>query len=169
MFRVIRSLSLSSLFTNRNLLIDMDNFKEIKIDTSKFTQSDKYFINNKPGGIVLEYYQQDKCIGYIKYYLNTGQIGLFFIQKEYRDRGLGKQILTKVLMDLQKNNCNECWVVTTNGNNFWSNVFNKSFTYRDPVHNTVTGSGYFIDLKNNSSENSSQYIPEYSSYLFHIV
>ena len=70
----------------------------------------------------------NKCIGYIKYYLGTGQIGLFFIQKEYQNRGLGKQILSKVMMDLQENNCDECWVVSAKGHNFWSNVFNKSFT-----------------------------------------
>ena len=169
MFRVIRSLSLTSLFTNRNLQVDMDNFNEIRIDTSKVSHSNKYFVNNKPGGIVLEYYNEDKCIGYIKYYLGTGQIGLFFIQKEYQNRGLGKQILSKVMMDLQENNCDECWVVSAKGHNFWSNVFNKSFTYRVPVHKSVKGDGYFINLKNNQPENISQPISDYQLYSFQMV
>ena len=72
-------------------------------------------------------------------------------------------------MDLQKNNCNECWVVSTKYNNFWSNVFNKSFKYREPVHDSVTGGGYFIDLKNTGSDDISQYIPECFSYPVQMV
>jgi hypothetical protein len=165
----------------------MNNFKEVKIDSSQILQSNKYFTNNKPSDVILEYYDKDKCIGYIRYYLSTGQIGLFFIQKEYRNRGLGKQILSKVIIDLQENNCNECWIVTTKDHKFWSNIYNKSFTYREPVHESVIGGGYFINLKNQeyntynyqyNSEyplypfhmwNNSYNIPKYSSYSFQMV
>lgn len=182
MFRLLRSLSLSYLFTNHDSHIHVNNFKEVKIDSSQILQSNKYFANNKPGDVILEYYDKDKCIGYIRYYLSTGQIGLFFIQKEYQNRGLGKQILSKVMIELQANDCDECWIVTTKEHKFWSNIYNKSFTYRDPVHESVIGGGYFIDLKkkqeNDMVEHSeypsypwknSHKIPKYSSYSFQMV
>jgi hypothetical protein len=34
------------------------------------------------------------------------------------------------------------WAVTTKYHPFWSNVFNKGFTYNDIVHRSVTGFGY---------------------------
>ena len=90
---------------------------------------------------------KDHQIGYIRYYVNTGQIGLFFIQKEYQNRGLGKQILCKVIQELQENNCDEIWAVTSKDHAFWSNVYHQSFSYRDPAHPSVGGDGYFMDLR----------------------
>lgn len=138
-----------SLFIKRKTPLDINNFEECRYNSYEKSELTDYFVNNKPGGIMLEYYQEDRRVGYIRYYITTGQIGLFFIEKPYQNRGLGKQILTKVIKELQENNCDECWVVTTKGDNFWSNVYNKSFTYRDPAHSSVTGNGYFIDLKKN--------------------
>ena len=46
----------------------------------------------------------------------------------------------QVIKDLQENNCD-----------FWSNVYNKSFTYRDPTHS-------FIDLKKYCTLSTANYV-----------
>jgi GNAT superfamily N-acetyltransferase len=127
--------------------LEINNFKEIRYVSSEMPYENDYFVHNKPGGIMLEYYNEDIIIGYIRYYVTTGQIGLFFILKEYQNRGLGKKILSKVIKELQDNNCHEVWAVNSEDHPFWSNVYNKSFSYRDPAHSSVGGDGYFIDLK----------------------
>jgi len=133
---------------NQNTQLDLNKFKEIRYETSQNNNEVRdYFLYNKPGGIMKEYYDNDNRVGYIRYYITTGQIGLFFIEKPYRNRGLGKQILSKVINELQENNCDECWVVASNRHEFWSNVFNKSFTYRDPAHPSITGDGYYLHIK----------------------
>jgi GNAT superfamily N-acetyltransferase len=138
----------------------LDDFKEKRYvdtynsfppgsDTAISKPSDK-FVYGKPGGVLLEYYnKKDVKIGYIRYYVTTGQIGMFFIDKEYQNRGLGKQILSKVICELKENFCDEVWVVTTDNHPFWSNVFSKSFTPGNPAHPIVTGSGYFMRLYTN--------------------
>ena len=117
----------------------INDFKEIRYVLSN---------NNykKLGGVMLEYYNnKDEKIGYIRYYITTGQIGLFYIDENYQNRGLGKQILYKVIKELKTNHCEEVWVVSTSNHRFW---LNRTFTPRSPIHPTVTGSGYFMKLQN---------------------
>jgi len=149
MIKIINNFFGGFLLHSRILSLKINNFKEIRYVSSEMPYQNKYFMDKKTGGIMLEYYNQDIKIGYIRYYINTGQIGLFFILKEYQKRGLGKQILSKVIKELQDNNCDEIWVVTLKDHQFWSNVYNKSFSYREPAHPSVTGDGYFMDLKKN--------------------
>lgn len=134
----------SRILTPLPLMID--NFKEIKYISNEIQYPNNYFVNNKKDAILLEYYNKNEKIGYIRYYINTGQIGSFFIFSEYQNCGLGKQILSKVIKELKNNNCKEVWAVTIKNHPFWSNVYNKSFVYRDPAHFSVTGNGYFIKL-----------------------
>jgi hypothetical protein len=86
--------------------------------------------------------------GYISYRAGTGQIGLFFLDKSYMNRGLGKQILLETIEDMKKYNTNEIWAITTKDHPFWSNVFNKSFQFYDErkVHPSVTGWGYKMKI-----------------------
>ena len=100
------------------------------------------------GEIKLEYFSNNQSAGYIQYRIKTGQIGLFFMKDEYANRGLGKQILNKVIGELKEHNVKEVWAVTRDNHPFWSNVFNKSFIPRDPVHPSVGGSGYFLKIDN---------------------
>jgi GNAT superfamily N-acetyltransferase len=122
---------IKSIFCPRLKYLKLNDFTEIrKIDVS----------------IKLEYFTKtNKSIGYIKY-KPTGQIGLFFIDEEYQNRGLGKQILSKVIDELSDIGCNEVWAVTTKNHIFWSNVYDKQFKPRQPAHSSVTGSGYYINL-----------------------
>lgn len=119
------------------------------MDTEDFDQDELYYIfgNHKPGSVLVEYYNSKNVrIAYIKYYITTGQIGLFFIEEEYQHRGLGKQILSKVIKELRANHCEEAWAVSTKHHTFWSNVNHKSFEFRYPAHPSVTGPGYFMKL-----------------------
>jgi len=130
--------------------LHINDFKEIRHTSSAIPN--QFFVKNKPGGVFLEYYNNKNVrIGYIRYYITTGQIGLFFIEDNYQHRGLGTQILSKVIEDLTKNHCEEVWAVTSEQHPFWCNVYNKSFVYRHPAHPTVSGDGYFMKLNSYSS------------------
>lgn len=122
------------------------NFKEVRYVSTEFSYPNNYFVNKKTDAILLEYYDKNEKIGYIRFYFTTGQIGSFFIDAEYQNRGLGKQILSKVIKELKVNNCKEVWAVTSTDHPFWSNVYNNSFTYRDPAHPSVSGNGYFMKI-----------------------
>jgi GNAT superfamily N-acetyltransferase len=147
MFKIIKSIVFPTLFTTNQIPIEISTLKEVRYDSTKLSQPNKWFNVDKSGGIMVEYYNGNDKVGYIRYYITTGQIGLFFIERPFQNRGIGKQILSKTINELKENNCEECWVVTVEGHSFWSNVFDKSFTYRDPAHSSVTGGGYYKILK----------------------
>lgn len=90
----------------------------------------------------------NKGIGYISYRVATGQIGLFFIKKEYQNCGIGKQILLRAIEDIKHNGCNKVFAVTSKDHTFWSNVFKSSFKWSKRPDDSVTGSGYCLDLNN---------------------
>jgi len=121
--------------------LSLDNFKEIR-DVG----NDNW--NKIPNGeIYLKYFSDNgKEIGYINYRISTGQICLFQLEEEYRNRGLGKQILGKVINDLKKLGIKEVWAITTENHEFWSNVYKKSFEYKKRPHKSVTGSGYSMKI-----------------------
>jgi GNAT superfamily N-acetyltransferase len=146
-----KMLSFFGLWSHRSRIpLHIHDFREVRHVASEMLEPNEHFVYKKPGGIMLEYYnKQNKKIGYIRYYITTGQVGLFFIDKEYQHRGLGKQILSKVIQDLKANQCEEVWTVTTSNHSFWSNVYHKSFVPRNPAHPTVTGSGYVMKLNAN--------------------
>lgn len=87
-----------------------------------------------------------KSIGYVSYKNKTGQIGLFFINKDYQNLGLGKQILLNIINELVVDDKEkQIWTITTESHPFWSNVFEKSFEFALRPHNSVTGSGYLLN------------------------
>lgn len=92
-----------------------------------------------------------KSVGFITYKLATGQIGLFFISEEYKNRNFGKKILTKVISDIRNEGKNSVFAITTKNHQFWSNVFGKSFEWRDRPDKSVTGSGYFLSFSSDSN------------------
>jgi GNAT superfamily N-acetyltransferase len=94
------------------------------------------------------------AVGYITYRLVTGQIGLFFINKKYQNRGLGKQILNRVITDMKHEGKTHIFAITTPNHPFWTNVFNKSFQWKQRPDASVTGSGYHLDFSNLKSSNS---------------
>ena len=111
-------------------IISDDNWNKIKNGNIRY----EYFENNS----------DETPFGYIDFRPGVGQIGQFYIHDDrFRNRGLGKQILTKALDDIKEfGTADTIWAVTRENHPFWSNVWNKSFTWKDPAHYSVTGSGY---------------------------
>ena len=79
-----------------------------------------------------------KSIGYLSYKIQTGQIGLFFINKDYQNKGLGKQILSNVIQEISLDKNKSIWVITTKSHPFWSNVFDKSFEFPDIIAEIIS-------------------------------
>lgn len=146
MYKFINFFSCLIFSFNSHKPLNINHFKEIRYISSEIIYPNEFFVNNKKDAILLEFYNKNEKIGHIRYYTNTGQIGSFYINYQYQNRGLGKQILSKVITELKLNNCKEAWAVTTQNHSFWTNVYNKSFIYRDPAHPSVYGNGYFIKL-----------------------
>jgi hypothetical protein len=84
-------------------------------------------------------------IAYITYRMSTGQIGLINVKEQYRNKGLGKDMLKMAINKLLKTNT-YVWAVSNKNNPFWENVFSKSFRYTYRPHTSVTGSGYSLDV-----------------------
>jgi len=122
----------------------LKDFKEIRHNN---TTNDINYYYNEPGGVLIEYLNnKNERIAYINYYTSDGQIGMFFIDEKYQNRGLGKQIVEKAMNELREKKCEEVWVSTSKNHPFWSNVNNKSFKYRNPVHPFWSNDGYFRKL-----------------------
>ncbi len=112
----------------------------------KTTITDDTWNNIISGQIMKEYYHNNEQIAYISYRL-TGQIGLFFVNKdEYRNLGIGKQILNNVIIDMQYHKIPYVWAITTPNHPFWHNVYKNGFTYSERPHLSVSGSGYKMKI-----------------------
>ena len=109
-------------------LTDFTQIKTISNDTwNKIPNSD----------IRIDFYDKlnnNTYAGFISYRSGVGQVGLFFLNKPYQNRGLGKQILLQTIEDMKKNNNTEIWGVTKKNHPFWHNVFNNSFSWYESGH-----------------------------------
>ena len=123
--------------------IDLEDFIE-----EKTVKNDDW--NNIPDGdITLRYSTiSNREIGYINYKIGVGEVSIFRVEKKCRGMGLGKQILTKVIDDMRKAGTKSIWAIAIENHDFWSNVFNKSFTYypSNKLHSSVTEPGYRMEL-----------------------
>lgn len=102
--------------------LSLENFKQIK------KISNDRINNIKNGYITINFYDKKNWYnyaGYITYMVKTGEIGLFELTPEYRNRGLGKQIINDVIEDIKKHNTSHIWIETVDDNPFWSKIFNK--------------------------------------------
>ena len=81
---------------------------------------------------------------------STGQVGMILIKdKKYRNKGMGKEMLIKAMAVIEEwGKTDEIWAVTSQGHEFWSNVFGKQFQYREKVHKSVLGQGYAMVIAN---------------------
>ena len=88
--------------------------------------------SNTPNGWIDHIYymnnESKKEIGYITFRPSFGQICSIEVDPLFRDKGMGKHMITNVVDELKKIGVNEVWAISRN-DNFWKNVFNKSFLY----------------------------------------
>jgi hypothetical protein len=87
-----------------------------------------------------------KQIIYVRYKPNTGQIGILDVNKEFQKKGFGKQVIKFMENELSKVNQKEIWVACSQNHFYWSKLSN--FSFRNPIHESVTGSGYFKKIDN---------------------
>ena len=166
MLSYIKKLCFMDIYPNKLLkLEDFEEFKFIIDDTYNNTKNGNiwliYFDKNKQIDIITQINNMDKnliknridvekiaykSIGYVSYKNKTGQIGLFFIDEDYQNLGLGKQILIKLINEQINKDNNKIWAITTKNHPFWSNVFEQSFEFTSRPHNSVTGSGYLLNF-----------------------
>jgi hypothetical protein len=146
-------------------------YKQIYENKNKFIDTKYLYLNNfqqcvstpnKTGDIVVNYYDNNynnnhnnnhnnnynnnHNIGLTQYNIHTGEINMIIINREYRGKSLGKQIVTNIIQDMKVNKVKEVWVQAPHNHNFWSNVFNKSFTFRSPITSEKPVRGYFMKL-----------------------
>lgn len=113
--------------------------------------SDDEWNNVKEGNVRRTYFTKGirpTELGYIDYRVATGQIGLFFIyDKKYHNNGLGKQMLTRAIDDIRTHGtASTVWGVTEYTHPCFKNMWGGIATWQKPAHNSVTGTGYSIDL-----------------------
>ncbi len=109
---------------------------------------EKTIITKDPNYKLVEYYEKNNKIGYIYYNLKIGSIDILYINEKYRNQGLGKQILDKVIDEMKNYNIDTLWVTNASKyNEFWKNVNNKSFTYTFPIGVKPHLCGYYMKLK----------------------
>jgi GNAT superfamily N-acetyltransferase len=123
----------------------LKDFKQITII------KDDYWNKIPASNFKIDFYDKlnnNKYAGYISYRAGVGQVGLFILESDYRNRGLGKQILTQTIEHMKEFNTTHIWAITIDDHPFWSNVFNKSFEFHEmrKVHPSVTGSGYKMKI-----------------------
>jgi ribosomal protein S18 acetylase RimI-like enzyme len=96
------------------------------------------------GEVRISLLEQDTSIGLIQYRPHNGQIGLLFIDKKYRGKGLGTSLLLIAMNEIIVHNVDNIWCVTRKDHPYWSRLMD--FKYKYPVHNSVTGAGYSMKL-----------------------
>lgn len=83
-------------------------------------------------------------IGYINYNPATGQIGLLWLDHEYRGYGIGKQMFGLVAEDAKKDGHNKVFAVTTYDHKFIKNLPNSK--WKEPAGEGVKSGGYSIPV-----------------------
>jgi predicted GNAT family N-acyltransferase len=130
-------------------------FQHIYQTNNKFNDIKYLYLNNfqqsistpnKSGEIVVNYYDNAENFGLTQYNINTGEISMIIINREYRGKSLGKQIVSNIIEDMKVNKVKEVWVKAPYNHYFWANVLNKSFMFRTPISSQKGSRGYFLTL-----------------------
>jgi predicted acetyltransferase len=82
----------------------------------------------------------EEDVGFIRYKLYTGQICYLFVEPKYRKKGISNKLLELSFENMKQYNINEAWITCKINHYYWSKVFGN---FRDPVHITVSGYGYY--------------------------
>jgi hypothetical protein len=59
LIKIVKNIFPVSLFIKRETRLDINNFEEYRYHSYEKSELANYFVNNKPGGIMLEYYQEE--------------------------------------------------------------------------------------------------------------
>ena len=78
------------------------------------------------------YYKNDRQVCKIIYGTKSGSIELMRVENKYRGRGLGKQMLTDSIQDINNNGTNHIYAIAKRNHGFWNNVYKGSFKINEP-------------------------------------
>ncbi len=95
-----------------------------KLEISNFTPI-QHIYNNDPNSYCrIEFFDNSNCkyVGLIVYRLTTGQIYTFYLENEYRNQGLGKQIIEQTIKHMKDYNTPYIWLNIKKQHYFWSNI-----------------------------------------------
>ena len=105
---------------------------------------------NRVDGLVrIKYHNKidNMTIASIYYRPFIGQVLSFRMEEEYNVPELIEEILRVVIEDIRaKSTTKNIWIVATENHIFWSNVFNKGFSFKESVHVTCPKPGYFMEI-----------------------
>ena len=99
-----------------------------------------------PTVIFKQYYDNVDLVGYVYYNMNNGKIELLYITDNYRNKGLGKEILNNTIEEMKLNNIKEVWCSASRHHEFWNSVYNGAFTYRYPIKPGINHPGFFMKI-----------------------
>ena len=122
---------------NFNVRTADKNDKEFTFYLNKGDRTYMVFDNKQP-------IDMDK-VGYINYVPSTGQVGLLWLDREYRGHGIGKYMIDLVAKDAKKEGHENIFGVTNHDNQFIKNLPNSK--WKDPAGKNVTMSGYSIPVE----------------------
>jgi GNAT superfamily N-acetyltransferase len=128
---------------NSTPIISISDFTKKTSVVSSYSEMDKTNIT-----IVRYYDTYNKQIAGIRYNESNGWIGFLYVAKPYRNIGIGKQILQLSIDDIKNAGGNCVWTIAPHHHVFWSNVFNKSFVYKENVSGTNNVNGFISDIEN---------------------
>ncbi len=108
----------------------LTNFKQTIIVKNNMTNIFKEYTNDNIEEInnLYDPYYKSNIVGNIYYNISTGQVEILYVSKKYRNKGLGKQMLSDAIYDIKQQN-KIIWCTASKNHDFWNNVYNKSFNY----------------------------------------
>jgi GNAT superfamily N-acetyltransferase len=84
-------------------------------------------------------------VGYITLVPNTGEIGLIFLDQQYRGFTLGKQLLDRAVVELERNGNDTVFAVTSQEHTFWKHL--TGAVWKCPAGKGITSAGYSCKIK----------------------
>ena len=135
----------------------MDKVPSLDLNTYRIHSRCLYDPYNKvPDGIkdyeIMQAYDNEdnnkqQRIGHMLIRPFNGQISSIFLEKDYRGRNLGRQLLRLAYEDMcVEGSAKTMWMVTDENHSFWSSIPGMTWSGNEPVHHSLLGRGYYVNL-----------------------
>lgn len=115
-----------------------------------------YYYDNHELIVFMKYYDKksSRLVGEMSYDLCNGRIFNIKLNSfEMRHKTLGKQMLQQMIEHIKTDDrsiyVKNIWIPLLNHNDFFHNVFNQSFKWKELVHPSVNCSGYSMNISSN--------------------
>ena len=156
-FRTFGTMSVSSAITHfpdlyylQKQIMSKPTLSNTKLLIEDYTQIRRVTTNLNE--IVIDFYDNNINVGFVQYYINTGQIGMIMVHKPYRNKGLGKQIISDAIHQIKVSNRfnsqfnNEVWLIASKTHDVWTNIYKGKFSYRNPIQPNLLNGGFYMKV-----------------------